>query len=380
MPSSSSISGRLCAEGTLGALFDALPEAFLFVDAGGVIQAANRRLHDFFGVAPADAVGKPINSLAETLARCFTEFMTYHEVIAMPLQDREQEYLRDVEVSFPHHLFLQIVSAPVRSEDGTTGRLWTMRDITREREITELKIQYGGLRASDELKSKFLTVISHQLRTPLNSVRWNTELLLGGDIGSLPPESLEILRDIYRSAVGSISIVDDMLLAVDIEQRTIRLEKSAVDPADIINKVVHDFSRSASLKSISISLKELPKDMPRLFLDHDKIETVLSRLLDNAIHYTSEHGTVEVEARVGKADVSISIRDQGIGIPEKERSRVFERFYRSKKAIEMHPNASGLGLYIAKYLIDAHDGTIAFVSEEGKGTTFTVTLPKRPAN
>lgn len=364
----------------LDSLFDALPEAFLFVDADGVIQAVSRRFHDFFGVAPADAVGKPMGSLAETLARCFTEFMTYHEVIAMPLQDREQEYLRDVEVSFPRHLFLQIISAPVRRGNGPVGRLWMMRDITREREITELKIQYGGLRASDELKSKFLTVISHQLRTPLNSVRWNTELLLGGDSGSLPPESLGILRDVYRSAVGSISIVDDMLLAVDIEQRAIRLEKAAVDPADVINKVVHDFSRSASLKSLTISLKELPKDMPRLFLDRDKIETVLSRLLDNAIRYTPEHGTVEVEARVGKADVSISIRDQGIGIPEKERSRVFERFYRSRKAIDMHPNASGLGLYIAKYLIDAHDGTISFASEEGKGTTFTVTLPKRPAN
>jgi two-component system phosphate regulon sensor histidine kinase PhoR len=368
---------NVCSNGLINPVLDALPDVLLYLDADGVIQVASRRFKEFFGLPPEDLVGKPVNVFAETLARCFTEFMTYHEVIGHPLQDREQEFLRDVEVSSPQHRFLQVASAPVRKDEAFAGRIWLMRDITHEREITELKIQYGGIRSADEIKSKFLTVASHQLRTPMNSMRWNLELLLSGDSGTLPPETLEVMREIYKSVVNSISIVDDMLLAVDIEQRTLRLEKTPVDIGDVVGKVVRDFSRSAALKSISIVLRDPPKAVPPLFLDRDKMETVFARLLDNAIKYSPEHATVEVAIAAGKADVSVSVKDAGVGIPEKERTRVFERFYRSKKSIELHPNASGLGLYIAKFIVDAHDGTIRFVSEEGKGTTFTVTLPRR---
>lgn len=375
----SAVSEILCAEGLVGALFDAFPEACLYVDASGRVQAASRLFGEYFGIAPDELVGKPIEMNAEPLGRCFTEFMSYHEVIGMPLRDAERDYARDVELSHPRHRFLQIASAPVAKAGAPAGRLWLMRDVTQEREITELKIQYGGLRASDELKSKFLTVISHQMRTPLNSVRWNVELLLG-DVGrKAAPEELEVLRDVYRSVVNSISIVDDMLLAVDIEQRTLRLEKAPADLRDLLTKVVHDLSRSAELKSVKVVLGAMPEGLPRLFIDAGKIETVLARLLDNAIRYSPPGGEVAVDARVEAEAVAVAVRDNGIGIPEKERPRVFERFYRSKKAIETHPNASGLGLYISKYIVEAHDGTIDFVSEEGKGTTFTLRLPKRAA-
>lgn len=378
MPFLSRVEPSVCTEAVLEPMFDASPYAVLYAGVDGRVLAANKAVGTFFGFEPSEIVGKLLVDLAEVWGRSFAEFMSYHEVLAHPLEDHEGEFLRDVEIIAPAHRFVEVVSAPVRKAGAYVGRLWLMRDVTHEREITELKIQYGGLRSADEIKSKFLTVASHQLRTPLNSIRWNLELLLS-EGGALPPETSEALRSIYGSVTSSISIVDDMLLAVDIEQRTLRLEKRAVDIVDVVGKVVRDFSRSAAMRSQTLDYAEpSPRPAP-LFVDAGKLETVFSRLIDNAIKYTHDGGKISVEIRSGKDEVEIVIRDTGIGMPEKEHARLFERFYRSKKAIDVNPNASGLGLYIAKFIVDAHDGHIECRTREGEGTVFTVTLPRRTA-
>lgn len=366
----------VCADGQLEPLLDASPYAVLYVGADARVLAASRAVGTFFGLEPGAIVGKPLGGLADVWGRSFAEFMSYHEVIAHPMEDREGEFMRDVEIVAPARRFLEVASAPVRKAGEYAGRLWLMRDVTHEREITELKIQYGGLRSADEIKSKFLTVASHQLRTPLNAIRWNLELLLA-EGAALPPETAESLRSIYRSVTTSISIVDDMLLAVDIEQRTLRLERSAVDIAEVVGKVVRDNARSAQMRAQTLSYAEpSPRPAP-LFVDAGKMETVFSRLIDNAIKYTPDGGRITVGIRSGKDEVEIEVRDNGIGMPENEHARLFERFYRSKKAIDVNPNASGLGLYIAKFIVDAHDGRIACRTREGEGTVFTVTLPRR---
>lgn len=363
---------------TLAEVFDAAPEAYLFADAEGKMLMATRHLKDFFDLAPDELIGQPVSSFAERIGRCFAEFMTYHEMFGYPLHDQEHEFIRDVEVACPKHRFLQVASSPVRHGETFIGRFWSMRDVTSDREIEELKIQYGGARGADELKSKFLTVVSHQLRTPLNSVRWNMELLLSGDYPQIAGEPKEMLSEAYKAVVSAIAIADDMLLAMDIEQRSMRLEKTDAGIGDILTKVMHDHARSAGLKGVTLTLLPLPKDLPRLFIDADRIGKVLSRLVDNAIKYTPAGGEIAVEGRVDKTHVRVLVRDTGIGIPEKDLPNIYERFYRSAKAIELNPNASGLGLYISKFIVDAHDGELSFTSTEGKGTVFTLSLPRKP--
>lgn len=369
---------KVCERELLEPLLDAVPRAMLYVDAAGVVQLASGLMERFFGMKPAEIVGMPLTELADRWMNVFAEHMSFHEIVAHPLEDRESDFLRDVEVVAPAHKFIEVASAPVRKEGEYLGRLWVMRDVTHEREITELKIQYGGLRNAGEIKSKFLTVASHQLRTPMNSMRWNLELLLA-DEANVPPASREMLREVYQSVITSLSIVDDMLLAVDIEQRTLRLEKASFDLAETVGKVVRDHERSASMRSVALAF-EAPKGLPPLFIDGGRIEKVFSRLIDNAITYTPAGGKVTVEIRAAKDDIEVSVSDNGIGIPANEQVRLFERFYRSKRAIDLNPNASGLGLYIAKYIVDAHDGDITCRSQEGKGSVFTVSLPRRAAN
>jgi len=378
MPFASRIEPSACDKKLIEPMLDASPHAIVYAGADGRILAANKAVGTFFGLDPSDLVGRPVAALAETWARAFAEFMSFHEVIAHPLEDHESEFLRDVEIASPAHRVVEVASAPVRADGTYAGRLWLMRDVTHEREITELKIQYGGLRGADEIKSKFLTVASHQLRTPLNAIRWNLELLMG-EGGALDAETAEALRSIYRSVTTSISIVDDMLLAVDIEQRTLRLEKSAVDIADVVGKVMRDFARSAAMRSQTLAFDEPSPHPAPLFVDAGKMETVFSRLIDNAIKYTPDGGRIDVEIHSGKDEVRIVVRDSGIGMPEKEHVRLFERFYRSKKAIDVNPNASGLGLYITKFIVDAHDGQITCKTREGEGSAFTVALPRRTA-
>jgi len=377
MKSEGTISQEALQPGRFLPVIDAMPAAFLCVDGQGIVQAANAKMEEFFDLVPRDIVGKRLEEFVEPFSRSFTEIMSYHEVIVQPMQDHDREFLKDVEISLPKHRYLQFMSGPMGG-DTYAGRVWVIRDITQEREITELKIQYGGVRSADALKSKFMTVISHQLRTPLNSLRWNSELLLSDDY-DLSDELKEILQQMYASVVNSIGIVDEMLVAVDIERRVLKLEKAVVDTADIINKVVDDFRKTAEMRSVKLVVRDMPKNAPRLFLDRERMEMALGRIVDNAITYSPGGMTVEIGVRAGKKDVTIEVIDHGVGIPESEKSRVFEKFFRAKEAIKLNPNASGLGLYITKYIVEAHDGKIDFMSEEGKGTKFMLMLPRKLA-
>jgi signal transduction histidine kinase len=367
----------LCKDPAVVDILDAASIAMFFCDATGIVKAASRRLKDFFDVEPSEVVGQPISVVAERLGKCFAEFVTYHEVVGYPLHDQEHEFIRDTELVAPQRRFLQISSSPVKSRGVFVGRLWLMHDVTADRDITELKIQYGGARGADELKSKFLTVVSHQMRTPLNAVRWNMELLLSGSYPSIQGEAKETLQDAYRAIVNGISIVDDMMFAVDIEQRALRLDRAEADLGDVLAKAVHDSARSAELKCVALKFVPVPPGLPKLFLDADKIGKVFARLIDNAIKYTPAGGSIQVTVRGDGTHVAVAVRDTGIGIPDKDKPRIFERFFRSAQAIALNPDASGLGLYIVRFIVAAHDGTIRFDSTEGQGTTFTVTLPKR---
>ncbi|WKZ29489.1 MAG: ATP-binding protein [Patescibacteria group bacterium] len=357
-------------------LLDAMPHACVFVRDDGVIHLANRAFGDFFGMTPADLVGQTLKDIEREWLKTFSEPLAYHETVTHPFEDREADFSRDAEVATPQRRILEFKSTPVRREGVFIGRFWVIRDITDEREITDLKIRYGGQRNADELKSKFMTVVSHQLRTPMNVMRWNLDVLLSGDAGDLPQEASDLLRDIYKSLIVSLSIIDDMLLAVDIEQQAFRLEKVSIDVSAIIEKVVRDFSRSVSLRKQTLNF-EPPKNLTPLFLDPARMEKVFVRLLDNAVKYTPDGGKISIEIHSTKDAIEIDFRDSGIGMTPADRERLFERFYRSKRAIEMNPNASGLGLFIAKFIVAAHAGEIRYRPADGGGSVFTVALPRR---
>lgn len=228
----------------------------------------------------------------------------------------------------------------------------------------------------DHLKSQFINVVSHQLRTPLNSIRWNLEVLLGGDLGNLKKEQEKFLKSIYLNNQNIITIISDLFLALEIEESEIGLDKEIVDLRILLDGVAEGFKSNLAIKKIKLNFTKLKKGLLlNIEADRNKLTQVFSRLVDNAIKYTKEGGEINIGFAKTDNHLVVSIADNGIGIPKDEQAALFSKFFRASNASVMYPNASGLGLFISQKIIEVHGGQIWFESTEGKGTTFFVSFP-----
>jgi signal transduction histidine kinase len=238
-------------------------------------------------------------------------------------------------------------------------------DVTREREL-------------DQLKSDFISMASHELRTPLTSLRWYSERLLMKQ-DDFTPKQREMLSVISNSAKELSQMVDDLL-------NISRIERGKMDPeptegllTDVVAGVIKEFEGQAEAKHITISSSADPVLAPFAF-DHDWMRRVTMNLLSNAIKYTPYNGTVTVTIKkTSQASVELAICDTGIGIPAEDHEKVFSRFYRSEAAKASGIEGTGLGLNLVKTMVEKSGGSIWFHSEQGKGTTFTVSLPYKSA-
>lgn len=239
----------------------------------------------------------------------------------------------------------------------------------------ELERALRDLSKLDALKSKFIKVVSHQIRTPITSISWNLEELLGGDLGKLRKNQEQFLRLAYKSNRFIISVIDDLLVAMDVEEGRFRVVRLPVRIDEIVRSVIKEHENEMRVKNIKSALTVPGGVPPEIDADAQKIHQAIGKVVDNAVRYTGEHGSIDVSIAFGASDVTISVRDNGIGIPASEQQHIFEKFFRASNAAETHPDASGLGLYITKSIVTAHGGKILLKSDVGKGTEITITLP-----
>jgi len=227
---------------------------------------------------------------------------------------------------------------------------------------------------AEEIKTRFMEIISHQLRTPLTAVRWNIESLLRGEEGALNRKQTEILRITDKNYQNLLVMLSDWIEALEVERGLLRLNPEPLEVAEFLKSIDAEFKSQAHFKDISFRLT-LARGLPMVYADRLKLHYVFSKLLHNAMSYTAEGGRVALRARLDGAMVRFEIEDSGVGIPPEEQANIFKKFFRASNAALMQPNASGVGLFVAKTLVEAHGGTIAFSSVEGRGTVFTFTLP-----
>lgn len=229
----------------------------------------------------------------------------------------------------------------------------------------------------DELKNKFIQIVAHQLRTPLNVIRWDLETLLNRERGDLAPAQVETMRGAYAANLEIITRLDDLLTAIDIEEGRIRLEMETIDIMELFESVCDEKLQMRKLKKIKCmcAFNKLKIKMPLIQGDPVKMRDIIARLIDNAITYNKEGGKITVKFSTTADKIRFDITDTGIGIPTFEQAHVFERFYRGWNTTHINPNASGLSLYIAQHYIEAHQGTMGFTSKEKKGSTFWFELP-----
>ena len=252
-----------------------------------------------------------------------------------------------------------IVMTPLYNGKVIRGAVAVLRDMTEERRL-------------DKLRKDFIANVSHELRTPIAMLQGYSEAIVD-DIAATDEEKKELAKVIYDESLRMGRLVNDLLDLARMEAGHLTLHKERVPLRTYIERIIHKFQALAKEKGVRL-LVDMNEEFVVL-LDPDRIEQVLTNLIDNALRHTDDGGEVRVIVDGDEEAVRISVRDSGSGIAEEDLPFVFERFYKADKARTRGRSGTGLGLAIAKNIVEAHKGTIAVHSKLGEGTTFTFTLP-----
>ncbi|MBI5458003.1 hypothetical protein HY971_04755 [Candidatus Kaiserbacteria bacterium] len=227
----------------------------------------------------------------------------------------------------------------------------------------------------DKVKSNFIGVAAHQLRTPLSAIKWTLGLLIDDTADNLTPEQKGLLLKSFEHNERIIGLINEMLVVARIESGNIQLKLTPIHIEDLIESTMIDFENQAKARKVELVFERPPTHIPLVSVDPEQIRGVIQNLLENALRYTPDGGSVHALATVVNGMAQIAVKDSGIGIPEGQRSSIFNKFFRADNAVKRHADGSGLGLFIAKNIIEKHGGTLTFTSTEGRGTTFYFTLP-----
>ncbi|MCL5435815.1 MAG: HAMP domain-containing histidine kinase [Patescibacteria group bacterium] len=233
----------------------------------------------------------------------------------------------------------------------------------------------GVLPTEEKLKTDFVTLSSHQLRTPLSAIKWFIEILLTQRAGKLNKKQIDYIKEIQRSNERAIALVNDLLQVSRVQEGKLHLDTAEADLAQLVEEAVDAHRSLMTNNNISFHLEIINGPLPIIVVDRVKIRRVISNLLNNAVKYTPRGGSVRVVVKKEPRELVCSFSDTGVGIPVDEQEQLFQRFFRGSNVSKIQPDGTGLGLYIAKSLVEAHKGKIWFESEEGKGTTFYLSLP-----
>ena len=331
--------------------FDSLPDAIAVLDPGGEVEVATEAAREVFGLRPEVRVKDlpypwMVGLFEEALLRCRpTELREASGVV--------QQFVRGEE------RFFRPEAIPIMdSEKRPVGVVLVLGDVTRQRH-------------QDEMKSGVISTVSHQLKTPLTSVRMALHLLLEEKVGPLTEKQAELLVAAREEAERLDRILEELLDIGRIESGKAPMELRPVPPQAMVSDAVEQYRNAARDGGVSLAVS-LPEDLPRVWVDPSRIAHVFANFLSNALKYTLPGGTISVSAKEEGEFVRVRVSDTGVGIPERYLPRIFEQFFRVP---EQGPGTGvGLGLAIVKEIVEAHGGTVGVESREGTGSTFSFTL------
>jgi signal transduction histidine kinase len=261
-----------------------------------------------------------------------------------------------------------------------------VKERTKELEAAQIDLQaknlqiknaFHELKTLDNAKSEFISIASHQLRTPISIIKGYISMIQEGDFGEVIDQQKLALKKTADNIQQLNDIVEDILNASRIERGKLGISPENTDIIELVKNVVNQLLQKAEKKGLWLRFKTLHKEFITL-VDKNKIYEVVMNLIDNAINYTPKGGITVVCGETNEGDLLISVKDTGIGIPDEFKAKMFKRFSRSDNARMVRPDGTGIGLYVAKSFVEAHHGQIWFESVEKKGTTFYVKLLKSP--
>ncbi|MBD1372788.1 HAMP domain-containing protein [Hazenella sp. IB182357] len=339
------------SERRLSSVIESMESGLLMIDPMGKVSVANASFERLLGVPISDIIGKPHTELTYpyNLSKLITESAESGERLK-----------KEVHLYYPKERMLELNFAPMWVEKNGVGVVVVIHDLT-------------AIRRLEQLRKDFVANVSHELKTPITSIRGFAETLLDGAMQD-DETCKEFLTIIYDESLRLQRLIADILDLSRIESRQLALQTEAILIKNVIEKIVIKVEKQRRMNGQQLEI-DVPHNMT-VSVDLDRFHQIILNLLTNAMAYTPNGGTIGLKVMEQKHNWTLQVTDNGIGIPEDDLPRIFERFYRVEKDRSRASGGTGLGLAIVKHLVEAHHGTIHVHSRVGKGTTFILDFPK----
>jgi len=337
------------------AVIRSIAEGVVVVDTQGKVIMMNSAAEKLLGVSRKDKVGK---ALLENLKE---------EQLISLVKGSEDKEEREIELVSPRNetkKVLRASSAVVENENGqTVGMVSVLSDITKQKEL-------------DHLKASFVASVSHELRTPLAAIDQSLSLILNKSTGEISPAQEEFLSLAQRNLKRLNILLNDLLDLSKLEAGKMELKRRTVSIEEIAEESIGSLNNWAKAKAIKI-VKKIQGGIPQVNVDSNRIIQVLNNLIGNAIKFSPNNADITVEANFqnGKEEIEICVQDTGIGIPKESLTKIFDKFFQLDERTSTDISGTGIGLFVAKEIVELHGGRIWAESEEGRGAKFIFTLP-----
>ncbi len=335
-----------------------MADGVLVTDQNGCIVLNNPAVTRMLGLEEESPLGKHLSEWTgnEDLARML------EKVLSMG-SSQDRGISQELALGDPPKNFFVAHSAPIRSEQGDVfGSVTIFNDVTWLKEL-------------DQMKSEFVNMVSHELRSPLSSIRQKLSLIVDGLTGEINEEQKQIVSRVQHRIDGLIGMISSLLDLSRIESGRLVQQKERIALSEIFDEVVELMDQEVEKKGLKFEVTIDAQLFP-VHADRQSMETVITNLLNNAVKYNREGGRVSISAQNRGEFVEVKVADTGVGISEENLPRIFDKFYRIRSEYTRKVIGSGMGLPLVKAIVEAHFGTISVESESGEGTTFTVLLPK----
>jgi PAS domain S-box-containing protein len=349
--------------GRLEALFASIGEGVIATDEKGMITQVNQKALDMLGFRRSEMLHKRFLSVVVAVHDNGKQVDVFDRPIVRAFQTGKTVSERSMYLQKDGSLLpAQVTVSPIISHKHPIGAIEVFRDLTAEIE-------------SDKLKSDFISIASHQLRTPLSAINMYTRMLQDGLAGEITPEQRPYIDTILNSVERMNTLIDTLLNITRIEAGNIAIRPRTVHLDQLSSDILAEFTPIAKNKRITLTT-ELPKTMKPVTTDNLLIKEICANLLSNAIKYTPEGGSVMFRLSETPKEIRWSVQDTGYGIPAREQKNIFLKFFRAENITGKDVSGTGLGLYLIKNLAESLGGELWFESEENVGSTFFFTLPK----
>ena len=345
-------------------IFDHLSDVVVYLGTEGEVFFSNPAIREVLGKDKKDIIGQPFETVIQIVGEASMSVVDntslFDKLFSKQKTHTGKYYVAIQNTTKP----VLITFKKIYEEDEHVGTLFIIRDITKDATI-------------DEMKKEYISVASHQLRGPLSTLKWYSDLFQSDKFGKLTSKQKEYMSRMCTSVQRMIYLVDDFLDVSRIESgRFSKMKSKQMNPVELVKNILETQEYMIKEKKLEVRIEDKSK-FKTIKANPEVIREIYTNILTNAIKYTEDKGKISIKFFSEKDDLITEFSDTGIGIPKKEQELVFSKFFRGDNVVEAGWQGTGLGLYAVKQLVEQCSGDISFLSEEGKGTTFWIRFKKK---